>query len=166
MLSYGQEGFSLTELMVAVAIMGTLATIGAPNYQNYVLKGKHAQARAEMAGIKSAILAMNVHTMVGPGGIKPTNCTSDLEIWDVSACSAGLVCTDGSFGNWRGPYYFGPVTDPWDRPYYIDYDYYMTGTSNPWIAVIGSYGENGAQDYDQTNPTMRQRDPWVKFCVM
>lgn len=45
------KGFTLIELMVVVAILAILSAVGYPAYQNFVLNGETADARATMMNI-------------------------------------------------------------------------------------------------------------------
>ena len=42
------KGFTLIELMIVVAVVGVLAAIAIPSYQEYIRRGQRAEARAEV----------------------------------------------------------------------------------------------------------------------
>ena len=50
-----QQGFTLIEMMIVVAIIGILAAIVYPSYQQYVIKTKRADMMSEMQNIASVI---------------------------------------------------------------------------------------------------------------
>ena len=47
-----KNGFTLIELMIVVAIIGVLAAIAIPQYQNYVARSQITAAIAELNGAK------------------------------------------------------------------------------------------------------------------
>lgn len=69
-----QKGFTLIELMIVVAIIGILAAIAIPAYQNYIARAQVSEAFSMTAGQKTTIAEYAQSNGVYPGtGTKPTN---------------------------------------------------------------------------------------------
>nr|WP_312540254.1 prepilin-type N-terminal cleavage/methylation domain-containing protein [Moraxella sp. CTOTU47616] len=101
---YRQQGFTLIELMIVVALIGVLAAIAYPSYQRYVIKTKRTDMMTEMQNIASQIesqkLAMGRYTDIplasvlmgnvtaGTVSYPATNSLYDVSIWDASTTNA------------------------------------------------------------------------------
>lgn len=55
MMKKAQQGFTLIELMIVVAIVGILAALALPAYQDYVVRSKVSEAMARMAESKTSV---------------------------------------------------------------------------------------------------------------
>jgi type IV pilus assembly protein PilA len=62
-----QSGFTLIELMIVVAIIGILAAVALPAYQDYTKRAKFSEVVIGTSGIKTAveICAQDLNTVTG-----------------------------------------------------------------------------------------------------
>jgi len=55
MIKKAQQGFTLIELMIVVAIVGILAALALPAYQDYVVRSKVSEGLARLAEAKTSV---------------------------------------------------------------------------------------------------------------
>lgn len=123
----GEQGFTLVEMLVVIAIIGLIMGLIGPRVLNYLSESKVKAAKIQMQSFSSALDLFNLDA-----GRYPSS-TEGL---------AALVRRTPGVASWNGPYLKGGnvPNDPWNNPYV----YRAPGEHGPFdIVSLGSDGQEG-----------------------
>ena len=120
-----QQGFTLIELMIVVAIIGILAAVAIPAYQDYTAKAQAAEAFTLLGGLKTPIADQYGQDAAGTSCAIPAGSTTagkyvaGVAVGTATAATCTLIATLKATGvsskliSTTVTFTFNPVTSAW-----------------------------------------------------
>lgn len=131
-----QKGFTLIELMIVVAIIGILAAVAIPQYQNYIAKSQVSRVMSETGSLRTAVEACLLDGKTG----------NDCELgWTHSNLLTGSDSTSGGTGQ------SGLVVN-WAE------------TATDETTIVATFGGNAAQAINEKTLTWTRDSDAVWTC--
>ena len=91
-----QQGFTLIELMIVVAIIGILAAIAIPAYQDYTIRAQVSEGLSLADGAKTAVAEFYTNRGIFPTTNASAGLAAKASITGNYVSSVGVGATDGS----------------------------------------------------------------------
>lgn len=141
------RGFTLTELLIVMSIIGILATITLVGIKSAREKSKVSKVKTDVSNITLSITNLYTDTRRYPGGQRSLKvwykqidgstplATTENDINGIYEIKKANTLYNGIFLNnngsfwgatavgWNGPYYTGATVDPWGKSYFFTYRY-------------------------------------------
>lgn len=98
-MNTAQKGFTLIELMIVIAIIGILAAIALPAYQNYTARAQAAEAITLLGGLKTRIVDIaatsGIDTACSTAAAKPAEGTKGQTGYKEPVPAGALAAENG-----------------------------------------------------------------------
>ncbi len=103
-IRHRQQGFTLIELMIVVAIVGILAAISIPMYQSYQARGWMATVRYDTKNLHTAVQAYIAENMGSPPPAVNVTGPANIPQYPPARVSAYVTVDVNSAGDVTGSY--------------------------------------------------------------
>lgn len=136
-------GFTLIELMIAVAIVGVLASLATPMLVKYVKKAKTTEAREMLQKIAAGARVYYLDPQTRAGDITPLPSQfpfSEAMTPAVGCCLAGGQRCAPEQTQWNTPTWIA-LQFSLDDPHYYQYEFTSAGTSVDSTFTAWAYGD-------------------------
>ena len=91
MKKFVQQGFTLIELMIVVAIIGILAAVALPAYQDYTIRAKVSELMLSASSGRTCV----TESTQSAGGTIPTTVAADCSFAPIGKVTGATVSTGG-----------------------------------------------------------------------
>jgi general secretion pathway protein G len=125
-----KKAFTLVELLLTIAIVGTLAAIALPTYTSYMDKARNNQAMADIREMESKILSYQVEHGAPPDTLNQVGSGNRVDPWGKPYEYLRILGVDKDQikGKWRKDQFMVPINS--------DYDLYSMGKDGRSVAPL------------------------------
>lgn len=120
-------GMTLVEVMLVVAILAVLVSIGYPSYQGYLDRAKVAEAKADILEIETAITRYSIENNAFPDDLSDIGMGNFLDPWGNPYQYLNIATTKGN-GKVRKDHALVPINS--------DYDLYSMGKDGKSVSPL------------------------------